>query len=256
MRVSEAEINAIQPQIEQRATNRRCAAGGVRPLGDAGHASPGGEPEFTAARRERSERRAHLACRSIGEGLRGRASRAQAADQHPCFAGHLRQHHRQPPTLRAERASDNGVAITRSAYFPHVRAARGATPRATVESLPRVSAPREHTFEGSRPSAARTDGSSPHPISSTDPSGFATQRSTATNALAVGTPRCIGHVARWLTSSTSRARASLCRLEGASPQAGRRPRHDLERRLRRGARAHFRGISSREGPKHTVSRGF
>jgi hypothetical protein len=177
-----------QPQIEPLAGDRRCAAGGVRPLGKAGHAPPGGDPEVTAPRREDAKRRGQPRRRPIGQGFRSRAlggqKHAQATDPHPSFPGHISRHHRHPLALRGERASDNAAPIPRSAYFPHVRAARSAMPRGTVESLPRVSAPREHTFEGSRPSAARTDGSSPN---STDPSGFATQQGTGSNAAAVGT---------------------------------------------------------------------
>jgi len=55
-----------------------------------------------------------------------------------------------------------------------VRAARGAAKPSSDPSPCGVSAPCEHTFEGSRPSAARTDGSSP-----TDPSGFAVRGSDA-----------------------------------------------------------------------------
>lgn len=65
------------------------------------------------------------------------------------------------------------VAGPRSARFPHVRAARGLATRVVTTALPRLIAPREHTFGGSKPSASEAVGGSPDPINKTDPSGFA-----------------------------------------------------------------------------------
>jgi hypothetical protein len=74
----------------------------------------------------------------------------------------------------------------RTTGFPHVRAARGATPLHAEPSLSGVSDPREHTFGGSKPSAARRLGASPPQTNSAPsaatPTAPATSSVTSTSA--------------------------------------------------------------------------